>query len=218
MKAIIDERITKTENGFTATCVNCSAILTFSTKASILRMLKNSSCRNCKKDYRNLSDTLPIYKNKEGKWCSTCSSCGGEQAYTRKDHAKQSTISDWKCKPCVGSEKSFSNNQSVGNKRRLFNKFSKSAKNRNIDWELTLEDMFESYTGFCNLTNWKISIDYSGCNASLDRIDNSKGYTKDNIQWVHVMVNMSKNKYTQDEFLAMCLSIARTQESRSYSG
>jgi hypothetical protein len=49
---------------------------------------------------------------------------------------------------------------------------------------------------------------YADQTASLDRIDSSKGYEIDNIQWVHVMVNMCKNKYPQDKFVEMCKAIA----------
>ena len=40
--------------------------------------------------------------------------------------------------------------------------------------------------------------------ASLDRIDSTQGYTKDNIQWLHKDVNMMKRTYNQDYFLELC--------------
>jgi hypothetical protein len=52
-------------------------------------------------------------------------------------------------------------------------------------------------------------MSYGIDNASLDRIDSSKGYAKDNIQWVHTMVNMSKNRYNQQKFVEMCIAVAR---------
>jgi hypothetical protein len=51
-------------------------------------------------------------------------------------------------------------------------------------------------------------MSYANCTASLDRIDSSNGYEVGNIQWVHVMVNMCKNKYAQDVFVKMCKSVA----------
>lgn len=64
------------------------------------------------------------------------------------------------------------------------------------------------YDGFCSLTGWEIDMSYNNDTASLDRKDSSKGYTKDNIQWVHSMVNMSKNKYDQNKFIDMCIAVA----------
>lgn len=47
--------------------------------------------------------------------------------------------------------------------------------------------------------------------ASIDRIDSSKGYTKDNIQWVHKDINFMKRTYSQDYFIKMCKFVASTQ-------
>lgn len=44
--------------------------------------------------------------------------------------------------------------------------------------------------------------------ASLDRIDNKLGYTKDNIQWVYRSVNFMKNELDQNEFIEICKQIA----------
>lgn len=41
-------------------------------------------------------------------------------------------------------------------------------------------------------------------NASLDRIDSSRGYILDNIQWVHKVVNRMKMDLTESEFLEWC--------------
>lgn len=40
--------------------------------------------------------------------------------------------------------------------------------------------------------------------ASLDRIDSSKGYTKDNIQWVHKDINKMKNVFSEDKLIFYC--------------
>jgi hypothetical protein len=40
--------------------------------------------------------------------------------------------------------------------------------------------------------------------ASVDRIDSSKGYTKDNIQFVCFMANIAKNKFSCDELINFC--------------
>jgi hypothetical protein len=68
--------------------------------------------------------------------------------------------------------------------------------------------MFEKYDGYCALSGWEISMDWERPTASLDRINSSLGYTKDNIQWVHSMVNMTKNKYDQELFIKMCSDVA----------
>jgi hypothetical protein len=173
-----------------------------------MRMLERGTCRLCRKDYRNVLCSVPVYRRADGKWCSTCSGCGKEQAYTRKDHAKQSELGDWQCKPCVARSKGFSENMPVGDVLRLYNRFSKLALNRKIAWNVSVEQFEACFTGKCALTGWEISMGYETQTASLDRIDSSKPYEPGNIQWVHPMVNMSKNKYTQKDFIDMCKAVA----------
>lgn len=40
--------------------------------------------------------------------------------------------------------------------------------------------------------------------ASLDRKNNNKGYTKDNIQWIHRNVNIIKHSCSQEYFVNIC--------------
>jgi hypothetical protein len=44
--------------------------------------------------------------------------------------------------------------------------------------------------------------------ASLDRIDSNKGYTKDNVQWVHKHINTMKMHMTDMEFISICKKVA----------
>jgi hypothetical protein len=45
--------------------------------------------------------------------------------------------------------------------------------------------------------------------ASLDRIDSSIGYTKENVQWVHKDINMMKRIYNNQYFIEMCKLVAK---------
>lgn len=208
MLPIQDSRVSFDGLKWSAVCA-CGKRSVFTQKSVCLKMLNRGSCRYCKRDYRVVSGDVGIYKNQNGKWCSTCSGCGAEQAYTRKDHAKQSHLADWQCKKCVATAKRFSENMPVGDVCRLYNKFRKSANKRQIGWEISIKDFEACFTGECSLTGWKIDMAYANCTASLDRIDSSKPYTKDNIQWVHSMVNMCKNKYDQHLFVEMCKAVAK---------
>lgn len=207
MRPIVDFRVSLVNGVWRAKCV-CGRMCGFATKATALRMLGRGSCRNCKKDYRAVIGTCSVYKNDQGAWCSVCSGCGNEQAYTRKDHAKQSEIADWRCKKCVSRDKGYSENKPKGASARLYNKFRKSANSRGIFWGINLQQFTDAYSGRCALTGWPISMEHGTCTASLDRVDSTKGYLPDNIQWVHSMVNMCKNKYDQTKFIAMCNAVS----------
>lgn len=207
MLPIQDLHISYKNDKWSAVCA-CGKKVSFAAKHSCIKMLDRQSCRYCKKDYRSIKTETSIYRRNDGKWCSQCSGCGIEQAYTRKDHAKQSELSDWQCKGCVAKARKFSENRPVGDAVRLYNKFRKSANARQIEWNIGISEFAACFTGTCALTGWEISMSYDQATASLDRIDSQKPYDIGNIQWVHVMVNMCKNKYCQNQFIDMCKSIA----------
>lgn len=95
---------------------------------------------------------------------------------------------------------------------QLWNVLNHGAKRRSIPVEITKDDMLEQFNKqnqLCALTGIKLEIYlerdlYTSTTASLDRIDNTKGYLKDNIQWVHKKINALKNDFEQSEFLNWC--------------
>ena len=214
MSPIQNKNIACIDGRWIATC-ECGKASWFSSKYAALLMVKRKSCRSCKKDYRSTKDkSINIYKNAEGKWCSICSGCEKEQAYTRKDHAKQSSVSDWHCKKCTQSAGLFAVNKPIGRLQSQYRKFQNSANSRSLEWDLSFEDFSLLFKGKCALTGWDITMNNPKITASLDRIDSTKGYKKDNVQWVHVMVNMCKNKYDEKKFVEMCCAVVANQTNR----
>ena len=96
--------------------------------------------------------------------------------------------------------------------------FKNNAKRRNISWseELTIKYLYElllKQNKKCALTGLDIDLTESRNNsnvafkfmtASLDRIDSSKGYEPNNVQWVHKHINKMKNNFKEDYFIDMC--------------
>lgn len=89
------------------------------------------------------------------------------------------------------------------------------AKARNIDFLITIEDaweIFEKQEGKCALTGIELKFrkgDNRIQTASLDRIDSSKSYTKENVQWVHKEINRMKGNLSESEFLNYCKEIIK---------
>jgi len=88
------------------------------------------------------------------------------------------------------------------------------AKKRGISCTVTpqfLFDLYEKQEGMCALTGFKMSTIYGEGrkhrNISLDRIDNTKGYSQKNVQLVCHIVNIMKNNLTQEEFIEYCKAI-----------
>jgi len=201
MRSIQDSRISYENGVYKALCVSCGKQVVSRYKSSIRKTLDRKSCRGCKIDHRNDGS---LQQSQDGRWLSHCPDCGAEQKYTRKSHAKSSTECGWLCRKCARSNA----NLPVGHERRMYNKFRKSANNRGISWQISFDDFVACFNGQCALTGWKIGMEYNNCTASLDRIDSTKPYTTDNIQWVHSMVNMCKNKYSQQQFVEMCRAVS----------
>jgi len=86
---------------------------------------------------------------------------------------------------------------------------------RNLKFKIKIKDVWELYkfqNGLCALTDLPICLSENEGHkrtASLDRIDSSKGYVKDNIQWVHKDINRIKSNLHQDRFVELCLLIEK---------
>jgi hypothetical protein len=95
---------------------------------------------------------------------------------------------------------------------RWYGALVRSAKERNIEFNISQKeiwDLFLRQEKKCALTN--LDIKFATClkdekeqTASLDRIDSSKGYVINNIQIVHKIVNIAKNKLSQEDFIKIC--------------
>ena len=60
-------------------------------------------------------------------------------------------------------------------------------------------------------------IEKKGQTASLDRIDNSLGYTLENTQWVHQDLNFMKNKLPESKFINWCKIVSDYQSNTVHS-
>lgn len=92
----------------------------------------------------------------------------------------------------------------------VFNKIRQKAIDRNLDFNLNIKelyDLFLSQNKMCAISGVSIKFKKNYKDeqtASLDRIDSSKPYTIDNVQWVHKKVNTMKWNLEQKEFLDWC--------------
>jgi hypothetical protein len=93
----------------------------------------------------------------------------------------------------------------------LHEKVRKSAKDRKKEFTLTVEDLMERIIacgGFCEISGIALTIQPNNTNTiSVDRIDSSKGYTKNNIRICSVQANWSKHKMSDKQFLVLCESV-----------
>jgi hypothetical protein len=98
------------------------------------------------------------------------------------------------------------------------------AKDRNLEFNITakqLWDKFNQQSGICAISKVKIRLPISYdadknymYSASLDRIDSGKGYTIDNVQWVHKVVNKIKQELSENDFLNWCTIIVEANKEK----
>lgn len=96
----------------------------------------------------------------------------------------------------------------------------RSAKKRNWEFDIDIKfawELFLKQNKKCSLSNRKLHMEVSYLNprnketprqtASLDRIDSTKGYLENNVQWIHVDINYMKQEMDQNHFIEMCREI-----------
>lgn len=150
----------------------------------------------------------PKRKNAGHYWECLCE-CG--------QHKKYSSSALNNVKSCGCSQ--YSNK--TGIRGRYWNKVKKGAITRNIEFNITQEEAWEIYlqqNKKCYFSGLSIEIQNNVARsgkkiyeftASLDRLDNTKSYNKNNCVWVHKNINVMKNSFTSEEFISFCKLVAR---------
>ena len=97
----------------------------------------------------------------------------------------------------------------------FFSSIRRNAEIRNLTFDLTLEQLwslFLTQDRRCALTGeplvFQTQARIRNGTASLDRINSAKGYTLDNVQWVHKTINKMKNNLSEEAFLTWACKIA----------
>jgi hypothetical protein len=166
----------------------------------------------------------PILTSTRGRWLCLCDCGNTKEAETW--NLKNSKVVSCGCRSKEAAiERSLLGNESPGWQgtkdipRRVYSACKTNAEKRGIPFNLTIEDIqevFENQKGLCRYTQLPITFEQPRItgtnrryksNASIDRIDSNKSYTKDNIQLVEKRVNMMKWKLTEEEFLDLAKMI-----------
>jgi hypothetical protein len=93
-------------------------------------------------------------------------------------------------------------------------------RNKNYGCDLTIEHLkvlWESQNGKCPFTGLDLILpydsdgwkEYSPYNASIDRIDNSKGYMQGNVRFISVMANLARQSFSDIQLIDFCKAVAK---------
>lgn len=104
-----------------------------------------------------------------------------------------------------------------------FSHIVRSAKIRKIEFKIDIDfawKLFEKQQRKCALTGLEMTM--TSCKdrgtASLDRIDNDKGYLEDNVRWVLKDLNLMKRTLSDDQLIFYCRKILEFHEDASPTG
>ncbi len=160
-------------------------------------------------------------ENRPGVWLCKCD-CGNLKEYTG------SVLRSNKARSCgCNAMKGWNNSSWTGYKDisgRYWENIKRSALKRKFSFEIGITEMWELYEkqnkkcaisgidiNFCRTKDrkWKQS-------ASIDRIDSTKGYTINNVQWVHIDVNLMKMQLSTNELIWLCEKIVENNKNHPF--
>lgn len=92
--------------------------------------------------------------------------------------------------------------------KRIFSYLTRRCRVKGFDLDISveyLEELFEKQNGLCLYTNEPLELSAGKVNTlSVDRIDSSKGYVKENIALTTWQVNNCKQDLSLDDFISLC--------------
>ena len=153
-------------------------------------------------------------------WLCKCD-CGKEKVYS-SDHItrKKSPVKSCGCSAKIqGSEHPLWTGHGEISGHWWYNHVLRERKQNDrirVPVDVTIEfawELFLKQDRKCALSGLELTVGnnrYS--DASIDRVDSSKGYTEENIQWVHKHINFMKRTYSQEYFIKMCKLVAENLE------
>ena len=103
---------------------------------------------------------------------------------------------------------------------KVINIKNRSNKKGNVNLEY-IKELWENQKGICPLTGWELDLPYSVMGwktlqkrrrASIDRIDNSKGYIKGNVRFVSYMANIARNNMSDEDVIEFCRAVTKNNE------
>lgn len=135
------------------------------------------------------------------------------------------------CKTCVSFKMKSYHKKTWGEEKLQFTAFkrtksvrayitylrSKAIKRKNTCLSIDdLETIWDTQKGKCALTDWEMTMILGkgniDTNASIDRIDSSKGYIEGNVQFVCRAVNVFKSNATEELLYNMCEAIIKNKK------
>lgn len=138
-------------------------------------------------------------KNKRGTYWCKCSECNKEKLISSDLFRGRKPVVSCGCRRAAGYTHPRAN-PTKKNETRLLNYARRNAKRRGDECSLELKDIV--IPEYCPVLGIKLqpgSHSHQDCSPSVDRIDSTKGYTRDNVWIISARANRIKNNATIEE-------------------
>lgn len=143
-------------------------------------------------------------KNKKSHWYCVCQ-CGYKKIVCLED------LTGGRSKGCKNCNNDYYEEMSGS----FWSTVKRGAITRNLEFTITKNyvwNLFIKQNRRCIFSGIELKfstkINLFDGNASLDRIDSTKGYIEGNVQWVDKRINIMKQNMTDNEFIEICKMIA----------
>ncbi len=162
------------------------------------------------------------YRGKDKRYYCLCDcECGNEKLVELAHLISGGCISCGCAQKKITSERTWKGCGNISGS--LWYAIKKSAEIRGIAFRITIDDawaLFKRQDGKCALTGEQLTFAraITGLNglgtASLDRINSRLPYVSGNVQWVHKVINIMKNKQKEADFVIWCQKVAAYTKRR----
>ena len=165
------------------------------------------------------NSTSTIVREGVKRYTKKCANCGERHPFRSMPAAKRAEVLGTFCKACSAVRNISKYNGKVqeefGVRLSWLRTYQVGAKARGLCFKISAKDVreiFDAQEGLCALSgqpiNLPLSSKYSSVTASIDRIDNTRGYTKENIQLVHKKINILRGAMSVEDFVDLCKMVA----------
>lgn len=170
-------------------------------------------------DYCNSKNTKPESEFKRNIKLGRHNFCSRSCAIKYAQANKLTNSDNWR-NSTINKQNLLNNCNNRKNEFTPFNYTFRNVKHRFKEYNITVQDLkeiWENQKGICPYTGLSLILPtYKNLKeipislrASLDRIDSSKGYTKDNIQFISTPINYLKNTMSDSDTKQYLKSISK---------
>ena len=160
-------------------------------------------------------------------YCTGCSQYKNIDEFGNYQHAQNRNGKNHLCKTCQNDWLKRYYTELNNDPERALNKIFKTrllaakkrANKKGLDFDIDLDFMYyllNKQKGLCNISKLPMTFYFKNnhrkYNLSVDRIDSTRGYTKDNVQLVCDVVNRMKLDLSMKEFVTLCKTIYDEQD------